>query len=87
MEAPGSTESDRPNGYGATLSIGGMILQILGCYDDGIGPIRYHLPIDGLAVQIWPLTGGYVRTPSVTLDRQGLLYFANSFVTPPATSV
>lgn len=63
----------RGDAYGATLSIGHLVLQILGLPEEDIEPLSLPSPTLDFIVQVWPIVDGSIRwPPKYAVDDQGL---------------
>ncbi len=81
MRRPGFPEPDGPNGYGATLSIGQLVFQVVSFFIDEVGPITRRPRPEDLVVEILPTHPLVVWPPRVALTKEGLTRFAQSMPT------
>jgi hypothetical protein len=65
--------AQRGNAYGATISIGQLVLQVLGLPEGGAEPSALPSPTQHFIVQVWPPVDWEVSwPPRFSVDDQGL---------------
>ena len=80
LEIIGSESGKLTHGYGVTMSIGQLVLQVLGVYGDHGERVHRSARSPGHSEEIWPTHGIVTWPPRFALDEKELDLFGRAFL-------